>query len=112
MQTPRLPSCTGETSCISSLDQLSICLQLVFIIVIASVTGTKLKQSNGDCYLNLLPGAVCECVPLPLSGLRASSLGLPAVKSVSAAVDARLLPWQAADSTTLAPLIPPAALCL
>lgn len=79
LQTPRPPSRTGETSCISSLDQLSICLQLVFIIVIASVTGTKLKQSNGDCYLNLLPGAVCECVPLPLPGLRASSLGLPAV---------------------------------
>ncbi|KAL4859013.1 hypothetical protein ACK3TF_000804 [Chlorella vulgaris] len=39
-----------------------VALQLVFIIVIASVTGTKLKQSNGDCYLNLLPGAVCDFV--------------------------------------------------
>jgi len=35
-------------------------LQIIFAVVIPAVTSTVLDKSNGDCYLNLIPGRVCE----------------------------------------------------
>lgn len=35
-------------------------IQIVLAVIIAAVTATELDMANGDCYLNLVPGRVCE----------------------------------------------------
>lgn len=37
-----------------------VALQIIFAVVVPAVTSTVLDQGSAECYLNLLPGRVCD----------------------------------------------------